>query len=202
MPKTAGEAGRRVGGKDASHRILQRCVSEGGGGQREGPAAARRSANQNAAKNSFKCKFHRFWHRASVKSPQKFQRHPRLCSSKSFCREADDVFTAAHRRHTVSDGRGPQADPGPAGRCGKTGEPILFFSACTGELRAQSNQSGEPLRVKRGFIVAGPELVVVFQTLFKLVLACVFSITSWSCFTPSCSPNWSRSWNWISNTSQ
>lgn len=31
MLKTAGEAGRRVGGQDASHRILQRCVTEGGG---------------------------------------------------------------------------------------------------------------------------------------------------------------------------
>ncbi len=30
MLKTAGEAGRRVGGRDASHRILQRCVGEGG----------------------------------------------------------------------------------------------------------------------------------------------------------------------------
>lgn len=32
MLKTAGEAGRRVGGQDASHHILQRCVTEGGRG--------------------------------------------------------------------------------------------------------------------------------------------------------------------------
>lgn len=30
MLKTAGEAGRRVGGQDASQRILQRCETEGG----------------------------------------------------------------------------------------------------------------------------------------------------------------------------
>lgn len=30
MLKTAGEAGRRVGGQDASQHILQRCVAEGG----------------------------------------------------------------------------------------------------------------------------------------------------------------------------
>lgn len=44
MPKTVGEAGRRVGGRDASHRILQRCERGRQGGReagREGPAAAR-----------------------------------------------------------------------------------------------------------------------------------------------------------------
>lgn len=46
MPKTAGEAGRRVGGRDASHRILQRWeggreAGRGEGGGREGPTAAR-----------------------------------------------------------------------------------------------------------------------------------------------------------------
>lgn len=30
MLKTAGEAGRRVGGRDASYHILQRCVTVGG----------------------------------------------------------------------------------------------------------------------------------------------------------------------------
>lgn len=65
------------------------------------------------------------------------------------------MFTAAHRRHTVSDGRGPQADPGPAGRCGKTGEAILSFSAFTRELGGQSKQSGQLLKVNRGFILAG-----------------------------------------------
>lgn len=183
MPKTAGEAGRRVGGKDASHHILQRCVSAGGGDGGRGPRLPAAPPIKNAAKKSFKCKFHPLWHRGICKiSPHLSTPSSSLRSKEFFCHEADDVFTAAHRRHTVSDGRGPQADSGPAGRCGKTGEAILSFCACTGALGAQSNQSGQLLRVKRGFIVAGCELIVAHKTrwraFFKLVLVCVFFITS------------------------
>lgn len=41
MPKTAGEAGRRVGGRDTSHRILQSCErGRKGGRERERGGAA------------------------------------------------------------------------------------------------------------------------------------------------------------------
>lgn len=67
------------------------------------------------------------------------------------------MFTGAHRRHAVSDGRGPQADPGPAGRCGKTGEAILSFPSLHLQESSggQSKQSGQLLKVNGGFILAG-----------------------------------------------